>query len=273
MLWTLLLLNEFDLIFHDDFSTTAKRYEGWTLVGDAAQQNLGLVRPGEQVLLDGQGLQQATLRWLDDQANVVGEDPWLEGMPATAPPAARAVGLTRRQLKIAWGAWATSNAPTVEWWAGPHSTKPSLGKGLAERAVLCVLLARSMNGTAVQVWSDDSKFVREQSFAPRCLGALQRMLRFEAPRTLACFGWNAWLKTAECWSGEKLVRLTRKKNSGLMVSGTKQVVKCQRQSARFPVEWCWCLCNQNLSLEPSTLTISRSTLKIRICSFMKNLTK
>ena len=62
MLWTLLLLNEFDLIFHDDFSTTAKRYEGWTLVGDTAQQNLGLVRPGEQVLLDGQGIQKATLR-------------------------------------------------------------------------------------------------------------------------------------------------------------------------------------------------------------------
>ena len=77
MLWTLLLLNEFDLIFHDDFSTTAKRYEGWTLVGDSAQQNLGLVRPGEQVLLDGQGIQKATLRWLDDQANVVGEDEWL----------------------------------------------------------------------------------------------------------------------------------------------------------------------------------------------------
>jgi len=94
MLWTLLLLNEFDLIFHDDFSTTAKRYEGWTLVGDTAQQNLGLVRPGEQVLLDGQGLQQATLRWLDDQANVVGEDEWQEGVPATAPPAARAVGLS-----------------------------------------------------------------------------------------------------------------------------------------------------------------------------------
>ena len=259
MLWTLLLLNEFDLIFHDDFSTTAKRYEGWTLVGDAAQQNLGLVRPGEQVLLDGQGLQQATLRWLDDQANVVGEDPWLEGVPATAPPAARAVGLTLRDCT------GVSNLSVT--------VAPSLGKGLAERAVLCVLLARSMNDTAVQVWSDDSKFVREQSFAPRCLAALQRMLRFEAPRTLACFGWNVWLKTAECWSGEKLARLTRKKNSGLMVSGTKQAVKCQRQSARFPVEWCWCLCNQNLSLEPSTLTISRSTLKIRICSFMKNLTK
>ncbi len=76
MLWTLLLLNEFDLIFHDDFSTTAERSEGWTLVGDTAQQNLGLVRPGEQVHLDGQGIQQATLRWLDDQANVVGEDHW-----------------------------------------------------------------------------------------------------------------------------------------------------------------------------------------------------
>ena len=96
MLWTLLLLNEFDLIFHDDFSTTAERYEGWTLVGDTAQQNLGLVRPGEQVHLDGQGIQQATLRWLDDQANVVGEDPWQKGVPATAPPAARAVGLTLR---------------------------------------------------------------------------------------------------------------------------------------------------------------------------------
>ena len=96
MLWTLLLLNEFDLIFHDDFSTTAKRYEGWTLVGDTAQQNLGLVRPGEQVLLAGQGIQKATLRWLDDQANVVGEDEWQEGVPATAPPAARAVGLTLR---------------------------------------------------------------------------------------------------------------------------------------------------------------------------------
>ena len=92
----LLLLNEFDLIFHDDFSTTAKRDEGWTLVGDTVQQNLGLVRPGEQVLLNGQGLQQATLRWLDDQANVVGEDPWQEGVPATAPPAARSVGLTLR---------------------------------------------------------------------------------------------------------------------------------------------------------------------------------
>ena len=90
MLWTLLLLNEFDLIFHDDFSTTAKRYEGWTLVGDTAQQNLGLVRPGEQVHLDGQGIQQATLRWLDDQANVVGEDPWQKGVPATAPPEAHA---------------------------------------------------------------------------------------------------------------------------------------------------------------------------------------
>ena len=94
MLWTLLLLNEFDLIFHDDFSTTAQRYEGWTLVGDTAQQDLGLVRPGEQVLLRGEGLRQAALRWLDDQANVVGEDLWQEGVPATAPPAARAVGLT-----------------------------------------------------------------------------------------------------------------------------------------------------------------------------------
>ncbi|MEC8101397.1 MAG: hypothetical protein VX109_03885, partial [Planctomycetota bacterium] len=31
-----------------------------------------------------------------DQANVVGEDEWQEGVPATAPPAARAVGLTLR---------------------------------------------------------------------------------------------------------------------------------------------------------------------------------
>ena len=83
MLWTLLLLNEFDLIFHDDFSTTAKRYEGWTLVGDAAQRNLGLVRPGEQVLLDGQGLQQATLRWLDAKPMWWGKT---RGLRACQPP-------------------------------------------------------------------------------------------------------------------------------------------------------------------------------------------
>ena len=155
MLWTLLLLNEFDLIFHDDFSTTAKRYEGWTLVGDTAQQNLGLVRPGEQVLLDGQGIQKATLRWLDDQANVVGEDEWQEGVPATAPPAARAVGLTlrnsanasnlsvtvARRQRIAWGVVATSNAPMVGSKAGPRSIRPSLGKGSAERVALFVRLA------------------------------------------------------------------------------------------------------------------------------------
>ncbi|MAV55605.1 MAG: hypothetical protein CMJ28_06585 [Phycisphaerae bacterium] len=94
MLWTLLLLNEFDLVFHDDFSSPAPAHEGWTVEGEMVHQDLGLVRPGEQVLLEGKGLKRATLRWLNDKAEVVGEDQWQEGIPSTAPPAARSVGIS-----------------------------------------------------------------------------------------------------------------------------------------------------------------------------------
>ena len=286
MLWTLLLLNEFDLIFHDDFSTTAKRYEAGLWWETPRSKIWDLFVPANKCfsMVKGSG-RPPCAGWTTKP--MWWEDPWLEGVPATAPPAARAVGLTLRDCTGVSNLSVTVAPPAEDRLGGlGNFERPDggvVGWSAFNQAIAWEGIGRE-GGALRTVGPLNERYGGsglERRFEVRAGTILRASVFGRTPAHATVRGTkNFGVLRVECLAEDGRVLEWREvrpvdaeQKSELMVSGTKQVVKCQRQSARFPVEWCWCLCNQNLSLEPSTLTISRSTLKIRICSFMKNLTK